>query len=234
MEIIGHRGCRDRFPENTVRAVRGAAPHVDMVEIDVQRCKSGELVVFHDERLGKLTGAWGRVRRRSYDKLGELTVDGSAETIPTLPDVLDALPDGTGINIELKHDGMYEDVAPLVRDLDREVIISSFESKALEPFQDEPVATASLFFGFFGRNLETAVELDCEYVHPLHKITDADKVQAAHDQGIQVNAWTVPTSEDVQRLHQAGVDGVIVDSWDIVPDWFGSQSDLQESILKSL
>ncbi|WP_368086088.1 hypothetical protein [Halovenus aranensis] len=32
-----------------------------------------------------------------------------------------------------------------------------------------------------------------------------------------VNAWTVPRERDVKRLHNAGIDGVIVDSWTIVP-----------------
>jgi len=50
MQVIGHRGCADVYPENTVRAVTRAANFLDAVEVDVRRCGSGELVVFHDER----------------------------------------------------------------------------------------------------------------------------------------------------------------------------------------
>lgn len=234
MNVIGHRGCRDHFPENTVEAVRRAAPHVDMVEIDVRRCDSGDLVVFHDSRLGKRTDGRGFVQNQSYDELSRLAVDGSDATIPRLRAVLDALPVGTGINVELKHDGMAEDVAPLLRNVDGEVIVSSFDTAALEPFQNEPVATAPLFAGFFEQNLQTAAELGCEYVHPMYETVDSDGIEAAHSQGIEVNAWTVPTSGAVRRLYEAGVDGVIVDSWSTVPEWFDSPAELEDSTLRLL
>jgi len=234
MQIVGHRGCRDHYPENTVEAVRGSAPHVDLVEVDVQRCQSGEIVVFHDDRLGQLTDGRGPVREHTYEELSRLRVEGSDATIPTLPDILDALPDRTGINIELKHTGMAADVAGLVRDLDCEVIISSFEPEVTAAFREEPVSTAHLFLGFFEENLETAVELGCDYVHPFYEVVDSEAVEQAHERGLEVNPWTVPTSEEVTRLREAGVDGVIVDSWEIVPRWFDSPAELQETILKSL
>jgi glycerophosphoryl diester phosphodiesterase len=234
MQIVGHRGCRDHYPENTVEAVRGSAPHVDLVEVDVQRCQSGEIVAFHDDRLGQLTDGRGLVRDHTYEELSRLSVGGSDATIPTLSAVLDALPEGTGINVELKHTGMGEDVARLVRNLDREVIVSSFEPDAIAPFRDEPVSTAHLFVGFFEENLATAAELGCEYVHPFHEVIDSNAIEQAHDRGLAVNAWTVPSSAKVTKLREAGVDGVIVDSWEIVPRWFDSPTELQETILKSL
>lgn len=234
MQVYGHRGCRGHYPENTVEAVRGAAPHVDLVEVDVRRCQSGELVTFHDERLGDLTDGRGRVSEHTYEELSALSVEESGASIPTLPMVLDALPAGTGINIEVKHAGMRDEIVPLVSDLDCEVIISSFNPGATAAFQDDPVSTAHLFVGFFEQNLDTAAELGCEYVHPFYEITDSETVQQAHDRGFDVNAWTVPQSADVKRLHEAGVDGVIVDSWEVVPSWYESPAELQESVLKSL
>jgi glycerophosphoryl diester phosphodiesterase len=234
MQTVGHRGCRDHYPENTIEAVRGAALHVDLVEVDVQRCQSGEIVAFHDDKLDRLTDGRGPVRDHTYQELSRLCVEDSDATIPALPAVLDALPEGTGINIELKHTGMGEDVARLVRDLDREVIVSSFEPDAIAAFRDEPVSTAHLFVGFFERNLETATDLGCEYLHPFHGVVDSDAVERAHDRGLAVNAWTVPSSTAVTRLREAGVDGVIVDSWEVVPTWFDSPAELQETVLKSL
>jgi glycerophosphoryl diester phosphodiesterase len=234
MEVVGHRGCRDHYPENTVEAVRGSAPHVDLVEIDVQRCRSGEIVAFHDDRLDERTDGRGPVRDHTYDELSRLRVEDTDARIPTLPQVLDVLPDGTGLNVELKHTGMAAEVASLVRDLDREVLVSSFEPDALAPFRDEPVATAYLFVGFFEQNLATAAELGCEYVHPFYEVVDSEAVELAHDRGLSVNAWTVPSSDEVTRLREAGADGVIVDSWEIVPQWFDSPAELQETILKSL
>lgn len=218
MQVIGHRGCRDHFPENTLAAIRGAAPHVNMVEIDVRRCKTGEIVVFHDEYLDSLTDASGPVRDWSYGELSSLTVAGSEETIPTLEDALDAVPAGTGINVELKEEGMRDDVAPLLRDLDAALVVSSFEESTIAAFREEPIPTANLFADSFEKNVDIAAELGCEFVHPQYEITDSDSIKQAHERGLRVNAWTVPTEEEVRRLHNAGVDGVVVDSWEVIPE----------------
>jgi glycerophosphoryl diester phosphodiesterase len=214
MRVIGHRGCPDHFPENTLAAVRGSAPHVDWVEVDVQRSASGDVVVFHDERLDRLTEASARVRDTSLAELSDLTVGNSDEGIPTLDAVLDALPAGTGINVELKHAGMSEEVEALLRGRPQEAVISSFEGSALGPI--EAVPTALLFADSFGTNLDRAAELGCAFVHPHRSLVDPASVETAHDRGVEVNAWTVRTSEQAGRLRAAGVDGVIVDSWELL------------------
>lgn len=218
MNTIGHRGCRDHFPENTLAAVRGSAPHVEMVEIDVQRCASGEIVVFHDEELDRLTDATGPVRETPLSELSGLQIGGSGETIPTLEAVVDTLPAGTGLNVELKHAGMAGDVLALLTDLDAELILSSFERAALAEVAAGAIRTAYLFGDSFGTALETAGDLSCEYVHPHHELVTQQRVESAHDRGLSVNAWTVPTAAAVSRLRGLGVDGVIVDSWTTVPE----------------
>lgn len=217
MRLIGHRGCPDHRPENTITAVRTAAPHVDMVEIDVQRCKSGEIVVFHDDRLGRLTSASGPVSSHTYDELSTLTVGDSGEPIPRLTDVIEALPADTGLNVELKHAGMAPDVVPLLRDFDGPVIVSSFEADALAPFCDEPIRTAYLFTYSFGSAIKRANALGCTYLHPHHRFTNGAAIKRAHDHGFEINVWTVPSESAVARLRAAGVDGVIVDSWELAP-----------------
>lgn len=217
MRVIGHRGCLDHYPENTVAAVQGCAPHVDMVEIDIQPCGTGEIVVFHDETLDELTEDTGTVGDRAFEELTSLRVAGSEETIPSFEAVIDALPPGLDINVELKQPGMYEDIAPLLHELDQEVIVSSFHTDATREFRDDPLQTAHLFFDDPARNLDVASTLGCESVHPYYEIIDESFVEAAHDRGFDVNAWTVPTEHDVIGLRNAGVDGVVVDSWTVIP-----------------
>jgi len=102
MQVIGHRGCADVYPENTVRAVTRAANFLDAVEVDVRRCGSGELVVFHDETVDRLTDASGRLADVAWAELQELDVLGSGELIPRLETVLAAVPDGVELQVELK------------------------------------------------------------------------------------------------------------------------------------
>lgn len=218
MDVIGHRGCAGEFPENTLAAIRGCAPRVDMIELDVRRCRSGELVVFHDERLDRLTDSTGPVGAFDYTELSELTVGDSDEPIPTLASALDALPEGTGLNIELKEVGTHEQTLDLVSDAPHEFIVSSFDHVALEPFRDTALSTALLCAESAEEPVETAMGLGCDYVHPQYTTVDAECIDHAHEHELGVNAWTVPSETHVRRLQEHGIDGVIVDSWTVVPE----------------
>ncbi|MGE7415185.1 glycerophosphodiester phosphodiesterase [Methylobacterium tarhaniae] len=107
---IAHRGLHDRnagIPENTVAAAEAAIEGGYAIECDVQLSRDGEAMVFHDAGLGRLTGADGLVRERDAADLGQLTVLGSAERVPTLPDFLATIAGRTPLVIEVKtrHDG---------------------------------------------------------------------------------------------------------------------------------
>ena len=62
MLTIGHRGARGYIAENTIESIQKALNlNVDGIEIDVFRCASGEIVVFHDTKLKRLTGHNGLI-----------------------------------------------------------------------------------------------------------------------------------------------------------------------------
>ncbi|MGM0606284.1 MAG: glycerophosphodiester phosphodiesterase, partial [Halobacteriota archaeon] len=114
MRLIGHRGCPAYAPENTIEAVELAVPHVDAVEVDVQRCGTGELVVFHDTTLDRLTAASGPVAATDFDTLSSLSIGESDSTIPTLAELLSSVPPSVGVNVELKHAGMATDLQAIL------------------------------------------------------------------------------------------------------------------------
>jgi glycerophosphoryl diester phosphodiesterase len=217
--LIGHRGCAGQYPENTVESVERAAPHVDAVEIDVRRCGSGELVVFHDAELDRLTGASGSVADADWDELRELTVLDSGEPIPRLGDALDAAPDGLLVNVEIKEPETALDALDAARRADNEVLFSSFHPEALAALRDrDPETDRALLVadGGAASAVEAATDLGCVAVHPPTDLaTDPGFVEAAHDAGLAVNAWTAVDREDAERLLAAGVDGVIADRWDL-------------------
>ena len=108
MRILGHRGASRDAPENTLAAFELAlAQGADGVELDARLCGSGEVVVFHDQRLERLTGATGKVADTPWSALKALEVragpPGSAPgRIPLLAEVLAGLPRTALINVELK------------------------------------------------------------------------------------------------------------------------------------
>ena len=62
---IGHRGAKGHVAENTLASIQKAMElGADGIEIDVFRCFSGEIVVFHDKTLNKLTNGTGYIEKK--------------------------------------------------------------------------------------------------------------------------------------------------------------------------
>src|SRR5512138_1747669 len=109
--VHGHRGASADAPENTLAAFRLAmAQGADGVELDVWRCASGEVVVFHDDDATRIAGSPLRPKDATLAELRALDVGahrGEAfrgERIPLLDEVLEALPSAV-VNVELKSKG---------------------------------------------------------------------------------------------------------------------------------
>ena len=102
--LIAHQGFADVYPGNTLAAMRGAASDgAAMIELDVQCCADGEVVVFHDPRLDESTDKGGRVTETPCEVVLDAEVRNSGETIPTLEAVLGEIPTDVGVNVELKN-----------------------------------------------------------------------------------------------------------------------------------
>jgi glycerophosphoryl diester phosphodiesterase len=219
MRLIAHRGFAGEQPENTLRAVRAAVDRADEIEVDVRRCDTGELVVIHDACVDRVTDGSGAVCRHSLAELRALDVLGTGEGVPTLEEVLDAVPATVGVNVELKEVGLARDVLGLARDVDPQVIVSSFHANELEGCRgaDASVPRAYLFEDDPENAMAFARELDCCFVHPSQDCCDERLVREAHAAGMHVNVWTVDHRDDAERLGELGVDGVIADRADVLP-----------------
>ena len=83
--VIGHRGAKGHVAENTLESIKKAIQlGADGIEIDVFRCLSGEIVLFHDKKLDKLTNGTGLIENTSLQELKKLKVLGTNQQIPTL------------------------------------------------------------------------------------------------------------------------------------------------------
>lgn len=219
VELIGHRGCAEQYPENTVHAVTQASQFLDAVEVDVRRCGSGELVVFHDESVGRLTDGTGRVADLAWNDLRDLEVLDSGEAVPRLETVLAAVPDGVRVQLELKESDLGADARDVATGFARDVAVSSFRPSVLGELDalDWNPRTGLLFDADPGDNLDAAVDLNCDAVHPHYDLClRTDVVERAHDEGLDVVAWKAArTRREVAALRSVGVDGVTADRWDI-------------------
>ena len=105
-EIAAHRGGAALWPENSAAAFRGAVElGVDQVEFDVQLSADGELVVFHDGTLERMTDGRGPLSGRTLDELRALEIRDGGGRIQTLDEGLDILaPSSAVLRCELKTD----------------------------------------------------------------------------------------------------------------------------------
>ena len=148
MKIWAHRGCSQRYPENTLLAFERAAAIQNLtgIELDIQLTKDQELVVIHDERVDRTTEGIGFVRDYTLTQLKKLHIyadDNPVQSIPAMEEVFDLLEmrlkSGLKLNIELKnsvypYNGMEEKIAEMVhkRGLQKAVVYSTFYAKSLE------------------------------------------------------------------------------------------------------
>src|SRR3989338_4292016 len=113
-QTMGHRGAAALEPENTLRSFRKAIEiGVDYVEFDIHRCKSGELVVIHDETVDRTTNGKGFVADLTLQQLKKLDA-GKGEQIPALQEVIDCCKGNVKMQIELKEPGLEADTISLL------------------------------------------------------------------------------------------------------------------------
>ena len=139
--ILGHRGYRKKFPENTILAFNKAFEFgADGIECDIQKSSDGVYFVFHDMDLARMTGVSGDINSFSADKIKSMKVSGK-EKIPDIDSFLDTLPRAKFINIELKEETItLDDCYILINKLNKrknigEILISSFKHSLLPPFK---------------------------------------------------------------------------------------------------
>lgn len=214
MRKTAHRGFAQDNPENTLLAIRNAQTHnIDEIEIDVRRCKTGELVVIHDENIDRVTNQTGRVSDLTLEELQATTVLDSDEPIPTLKQALQKVNDDIRLNIELKETGLAHDTLQLTKQTDFDVLICSFIPDAIQEVNEitDEVKTAYLEQTDARKALDTALELDCSAVNLNHEIADVQIVETIHEHGLDVNAWTIQSKDEFNSLPN-NIDGVISDS----------------------
>ncbi|WP_231186808.1 glycerophosphodiester phosphodiesterase [Haladaptatus sp. DYF46] len=214
MKIIGHRGFANSFPENTEIAFQNVPKDADMVELDLRRCRSGEIVVIHDGIVDAVTDSDGQVADYSATELANLNVHGSGQGVPTLANVLEIISPGVSLNLEIKELGLAEDVVNAVRDWDSQVVISSANKEILQEVRgvDPNIPIALIFAINPEKNLRAAEKLGCTHVQPHWGISlSTSLIEQAHEKEMKIFVWTINTDVGAQICRKLGADGVIAD-----------------------
>lgn len=216
--VIGHRGAMGHETENTLASVQKALDlGVDMIEIDVFKIKSGEVVVFHDQTVDRLTNGPGNIEEYNMFGLNRLILDGGHK-IPMLQDVLKLIDNKVAINIELKGVNTADRVNHIINYYIKSrgwspenFIISSFnweELKIMRKF-NKNIAIAVLTEENPLEAIPMATELNAVAINPYFKDLDEEVTKAIREAGFKIYTWTVNEPADIVAMKNLGVDGII-------------------------
>lgn len=222
---IGHRGACGYAPENTLLSFKKALElNVDMIELDVRICKTGEIVSIHDDTVDRTTDGKGRVKTMSLSELKKLDA-GRGEKIPLLNEILDLVNRRARVNIELKGPDTAVPVVELIEEyikkrcwLPDDFLLSSFdrreliECRKLNPAIRIGVNIDSVPPGYS----EFAEKMGAWSIHPSSECVNSKIVDDAHGRGMKVFVWTANTREEIGRLKQLNVDGIFSNYPDLI------------------
>ncbi|MCB9675791.1 MAG: glycerophosphodiester phosphodiesterase [Alphaproteobacteria bacterium] len=234
--IIAHRGFSAVAPENTMAAFEAAAAMGVGFELDVTLSKDGEVVVLHDDTLDRTTTGSGvpadftLAELQALDAGSWFSPEFAGEKLPTLRDVLAKLGDRVQVDIELKSTKPREPLARAVVKIVEEaglvdrVLVTSFDPYLLEAVKD---ANPAIPRGqLTSRFRDTKLSFVAKYVlrHMLlnrrsapstilleHPLARRHRVWRLQRRGYAVWCWTVNEADDMQRMLDVGVDGIITD-----------------------
>jgi glycerophosphoryl diester phosphodiesterase len=238
--VVGHRGAAAHAPENTMESYRLAVEMgADAIELDVHLTQDRQLAVIHDDTLDRTTDAVGSVAGLSLDTIRRADAGagfpgaddsypfrGKGLRVPTLPDVLEWLPDGVGLVVEIKALEAVEATVEALRDTPvrraGRASLISFDERAIDRALelDAEITTGYLLVPSqpFEPALRWAVEHKCAAVHPWEGdlgLDPAPKLAQALAYGRLVGCYVVNDAERMQQLAAYGLWGFVTDMPDV-------------------
>ncbi len=214
---------------------------VDVLELDIHSTADGALVVMHDGSLDRTTNGSGRINQMTLAEVKKLdaaynfTPDdgktfpyrGKGITIPTLQEIFDSFPEMT-FNVEPKQaePSVTKPLCEMIRarKMTEKVIVGSFRQMAIDEFRTEcsEVATSatpsevSEFLALYKMGLGESYSPPMQVLQIPERVgslqvVSKDFIETARKLNLKVHVWTINETEDMQRLLEMKVDGIMTD-----------------------
>ena len=244
--VCAHQGNGGGKPANTVVAFTNAvALGAAMVEFDVKRCKTGELVIMHDGTVDRTTNGKGAVKDLTFDEIRKLTVNWPGHPdanvkVPTFDEAIDCLPtEGVWINCHSAGNVAVE-VAQKIKAKGR--LHQAFVASSLPAIAEARKAVPDILTCNMSRTVKgldayhkpwppekstlyakQTVENKCQFLQLLYPCSRAD-VEMMHAAGVKVSYFKCDKPEKAKELLALGVDFVLSDRIEVIrPIWCGTK-----------
>ncbi|GAA1604606.1 glycerophosphodiester phosphodiesterase family protein [Actinoplanes couchii] len=235
---FAHRGGAAAGDENTEAAfARAVAMGYRYVETDVHATSDGVPVVIHDAGLDRVAGTAARVEDLTWADLATVRVGGES-AVPRLDDVLDAWP-AIRFNIDVKADAVVVPAVDAVRRTGAEdrVLLASFADARLARVRalgGDRIATSlgmrstarlwmAASVGWPLRLPTSVVAAQIPVRHGRVTVLTARFLAYLHRLGLAVHVWTIDDPEEIIRLLDMGVDGIMTDRLEILRDVYAAR-----------
>lgn len=238
--IIGHRGASRDAPENTLEAFRLAWEQgADGIEADFRLTADGQIVCMHDATTGRTTGADISVAGSTLKELRRLDAGSwkgeawAGVTIPTLAEVLAAIPDGSWLFIEIKSGaGILPQLDGVLRKsgLSPERIrLLSFSAGLIAELKQRLPGWRACWLCDYRHTLlnNTWRPSRADVLDTLHRtgadglasanraILDRDLVEMLNGRGKEIHVWAVDRLPAAKQLRALSVDSIMTNR----PGW---------------
>ncbi len=225
--VVAHRGASGDAPENTLAAVsRALELGADWIELDVRLSADGRAVLVHDADVERTSDGTGLVAELDFATLRELDVGSwfdarfADERVPSVEETAALAGDAAGLMLDLKLAGagaaIASDLAAAGFDLDR-VLVGAWDDAQLADATEHLEGATMLFIGEVPEGatdtswIDALAEKGYEALSLSWEGVTSEVLTRAHAFGLDVHVWTVNERGDMERVVEAGVDGVITD-----------------------
>ncbi|AFY01063.1 glycerophosphodiester phosphodiesterase [Bdellovibrio bacteriovorus] len=210
MKMMGHRGARDRAPENTLRSFEFALQSgVAAVEFDIHESQDGVWVVHHDDTLDRTTISTGRVDACTWNELSNVRTK-EGDLLPRLEQVLELFKGAqTELQIEVKSSGNFKVLAELLKNNfpSERLTVISFNHRWLREFRDHSaIKTTCLLFGLPLNPVQIMESAGAQGISLSVNWIDQQLVAECHAAGFTVTAWNANDEATFQKMKRIGVD----------------------------
>lgn len=227
---IAHRGFSGKYPENTLLSfTKAMEENVNMIELDITLSQDGEIIVFHDSTLLRVSGLNKHIRDLPLDKIHDLEVGSWMHSefeglkVPKLTDVFEIIDEFTLINIEIKHEAssfihrkLEIKLLSLIKayKMERQVIISSFNPMIVNRIRKlEPrVSTAYLITQNMNSFLIYLLStINARFVHVDFKYLNQKNIKKIKEANLKIMTYTLNSSDEYEKALALGVHGIFTD-----------------------
>lgn len=230
--IVAHRGASKHAPENTLPAFKLAwEQDADAIEGDFQLTKDGKIVCIHDKDTMRVSGVKKVVKDSTLEELRKLDAGSwfgekwKGTMIPTISEVLAAVPNGKKIYIEIKSGPeilprFFEEFAESGLKKNQIVVIS-FNKDVIRELKIKDSGMKAYFLSDFkkdnfsgevkpslGEVIGIIKETGADGFSSTHKLIEGSFIKAIQKEGFEYHVWTVDDPETALRFRRLGAKSI--------------------------